>query len=169
MDLTFCKFNLAANAQRVNKLAKGISPEQARWKPDPDSWSILEVINHLLDEEIRDFRVRLEITLFTPIENWPTISPLRWVTERRYNDRDLEESVSGFLAAREDSLSWLSTLQSTDWEASYDAPWGKIRAGDLIASWVAHDMLHMRQIVELHWAYVTFRTGTFRTDYAGEW
>ncbi len=169
MDLQFCKSILAANAHRVNVLARGISRDQARWKPDPDSWSILEVVNHLLDEEILDFRVRLEMTLFDPSEDWPAINPSLWVTERRYNERDLEESLSGFLAAREDSLSWLSSLQSPDWEASYDAPWGKIQAGDLIISWVAHDLLHMRQLVELQWAYVTLIAGAFRTNYAGEW
>ena len=32
-------------------LIAGLAPEQARWKPDPASWSAVEVINHLYDEE----------------------------------------------------------------------------------------------------------------------
>ena len=42
---------LAIQAGRIRALAEGVSDEQARWKPDAESWSILEVVNHLYDEE----------------------------------------------------------------------------------------------------------------------
>ena len=61
------------------------------------------------------------------------------------------------------------SLSEPDWEATYDAPWGPIRAGDLFASWVAHDLLHMRQLVELHWAYTTAALAPYKPDYAGVW
>jgi ABC-type polysaccharide transport system permease subunit len=32
-------------------LLRGLSVEQAKWKPSPDKWLMLEVINHLYDEE----------------------------------------------------------------------------------------------------------------------
>ena len=150
-------------------MVDGVSLEQARWRPDPESWSILEVINHLLNEEKSDFRIRLDITLHRPAERWPAIDPTQWVTERRYNERDLSASLNQFVAAREDSLSWLSALQSPNWDVIYEAPWGKMRAGDLMASWVAHDLLHMRQLIELHWAYVARSVVPYRTKYAGEW
>ena len=77
---------MALNAERIRALAAGVAPDAARWKPDPETWSILEVVNHLYDEERLDFRVRLDTILHRPEEPWPRIDPQGWVTERRYND-----------------------------------------------------------------------------------
>ena len=169
MELDRFISQMADDAQRVRALAEGISDEQARWRPDPASWSILEVVNHLLDEEREDFRVMLDLALHRPDEPRPRIDPQAWVTERKYNERDPGESLQGFLAAREESLAWLRELSSPDWEAVYQAPWGPIRAGDVFAAWVAHDLLHIRQLVELHWAYTTRQLQPYRVEYAGEW
>ncbi len=157
------------DGERVRALLHGVSDQQARWKPDPDSWSMLEVVNHLLDEERHDFRVRLDYTLHRPGEAWPPIDPGGWVTERQYNQQDPEASLAQFLSERESSIAWLRELSAPDWEATYEAPWGSIRAGDLLASWVAHDLLHMRQLVELHWAYTVAGVAPYRPNYAGEW
>ena len=71
---------MEANARIFESLVKGISAEQARWKPAPDKWSILEVVNHLHDEEREDFRQRLELVLTDATLAWPPIAPQEWVT-----------------------------------------------------------------------------------------
>lgn len=91
------------------------------------------------------------------------------MTERQHNQKDLAESLDKFLRAREKSLAWVRDLSSPNWEAVCQAPWGPITAGDMFASWVAHDLLHMRQLVELHWAYTALLVEPYRTDYAGGW
>lgn len=169
MKLENCQEILAENAQRIRVLVEKIPDDQARWRPEPDSWSILEVINHLLDEEKLDFKVRLDITLHRPGVKWPGINPPLWVTERQYNERDPSESLSLFLSARRESLTWLKSLQTADWEVSYEAPWGQMRAGDLMASWVGHDLLHMRQLIELQWAYAMKEVDPYSARYAGDW
>ena len=169
MDLDHFVLQMINNAQRIRVFAEGVSDDQARWKPDPDTWSILEVINHLLDEEKEDFRAVLDLVLHHPDEDWPSNDPQGWVIEREYNARDPGPSVQGFLAAREESLAWLTSLSSPDWETVYDAPFGQITAGDIFASWVAHDLLHTRQLVELHWAYTTHLLHPHKVDYAGQW
>ena len=169
MNLDYLEAQLASNAERIRALVQGVTNEQARWKPSPESWSLLEVINHLYDEECEDFRLRLDYTLHRPGQPWPGIDPGGWVTQRQYNRRDIDESANRFLNARQESLHWLSRLVSPNWEATYDAPFGKIRAGDILAAWVAHDLLHMRQLVELHWAYTIGRLDRYKADYAGSW
>jgi hypothetical protein len=169
MDLDHLISQMRANAQRIRVLAEGVSDDQARWRPDPASWSLLEVINHLRDEEREDFRVLLELALCRPDESRPGIDPEGWVTERRYNEQDLGECLESFLTAREESLVWLKGLASPNWGATYEAPFGRITAGDIFASWVAHDLLHMRQLVELHWAYTTLLVTPHKVDYAGSW
>jgi hypothetical protein len=44
-----------------------------------------------------------------------------------------------------------------------------MRAGDMLAAWVAHDLLHMRQLVELHRTYTVTQLAPYDTRYAGEW
>jgi hypothetical protein len=160
---------MAENAAAMQALVQGVTDQQARWKPDTESWSILEVVCHLLDEERSDFRVRLDLTLYRPGEPWPGINPQGWVTERRYNEQDLEASLAAFLQERDSSLAWLRSLAHPNWDRTYDAPWGPIAAGDLMAAWVAHDLLHTRQLVELRWALTRAELGPHSVDYAGKW
>ena len=169
MDIDGSTSRMADNAQRIRALVQDVPDQQARWKPDPDSWSILEVVGHLLDEERDDFYVRVDYTLHRPGETWPSIDPGGMVIERKYNEQDPDATLEAFLAEREASLAWLRGLSTPDWEVSYEAPWGAITAGDILAAWVAHDLLHMRQLVELHWAYTTDRLKPYSTDYAGQW
>ena len=169
MNPSYLIDQLGENAGRIAALVKGVSPEDMRWKPDPSSWSFLEVINHLWDEEREDFRVRLGITLDGAGQEWPPIDPEGWVTSRRYNARDFDLSLAGFLSEREVSLLWLRSLGDVNWDAEYEASFGVMRAGDLLASWLSHDYLHTRQIVELHRARGLARSGIYLAKYAGDW
>jgi hypothetical protein len=159
------------NGERIHSLVNGVSAAQAVWKPTPDDWSILEVVNHLYDEERLDFRVRLGLILLHPEqENWPPIDPSRWVIERRYNQRRLAPSLENFLKARQSSLAWLRSLGLLDWQAGVPAPWGgQLRAGDMLAAWANHDSLHMRQLVELQHSWIIHLAKPYDADYAGEW
>ncbi len=160
---------LVENEQRINALASDVTDFQAHWKPDDAVWSIVEVINHLYDEERLDFRVRIDYTLHKPNKDWPDIDPEGWVIEREYNKRDLSVSLANFRAERQASLAWLEGLSNPDWDISYQAPFGVIKAGDLLAGWVAHDLLHLRQLVDLQWAYMLEQAHPFDVHYAGEW
>ena len=51
MDVRQIVARMEENAQVILHLAAGVSQEQARWRPTPDDWSLLEVINHFYDEE----------------------------------------------------------------------------------------------------------------------
>ena len=169
MEFNLLSDQLACNAERIRGLLHGVSDEQARWRPDSGSWSMLEVVNHLYDEEKEDFPVRLTYILYHAGESWPPIDPEGWVASRHYNERDPRQSLARFLSARTESLAWLNGLVSPDWEAGVEVSWGRMTAGDMLASWVAHDLLHMRQLVELQRAYAARLVGPYRTDYAGAW
>ena len=169
MDVSYFTRQLTGNAARIKALVQGVSQEEATWKPDPESWSILEVVNHLYDEEREDFRVRLNIILHHPKKPWPGIDPQGWVGERRNNERDLEESLQNFLNERKVSLEWLQGLENPDWNVSYQASFGSMKAGDMFVSWVTHDHLHMRQLVELHRVFTVHKARPYRLRYAGDW
>ena len=169
MELERMITQLADNAKRIEALVRDSNNFQAHWKPDEDTWSLVEVISHLYDEERLDFRIRIEHTIYKPGEEWPAIDPGSWVIERAYNERDLNDSLTNFQAERQASLEWLAGLSNPDWELSYQAPFGAIKAGDVLAAWVAHDLLHTRQLVELQWIYMLEQVQPYEVRYAGEW
>jgi len=158
---------MAGNVDTIESLLRGVADEQARWKPAPRKWSILEVINHLYDEERLDFRPRVESTLRDPGKAWPLFDPKEMVIERNYNERDFAQSIDEFLSERQKSLDWLGGLSSPDWSRGYTHPTiGELRAGDLLAAWLAHDLLHIRQLARLHVDYTSFLSKPYHVGYA---
>lgn len=149
------------------------APEQAHWRPAPGKWSVLGVVCHLLDEEREDFRLRLDLLLHHPGEAWPPIRPEAWPTERNYEARELGPTLAAFLGERAQSLAWLRGLcgvPESDWTRPYQHPKeGPLTAGDLLTSWVAHDLLHLRQLTRLHYEYVTRLAQPHSPRYAGKW
>ena len=170
MDPTPFVTALETNAPTIVALARAVPPERIRWRPAPDSWSVLEVINHLADEEDEDFRTRLDTVLHLPGEDPPPIDPEGWVVDRAYNERDLDESLDRFLGERRRSLAWLRSLRAPDWSRSWSHPSGfTIRAGDLLAAWAAHDLLHLRQLVEIQYRARAEDAAPYDVEYAGPW
>ena len=83
MNREYFTTRLSKNTEPIQSLLQGVAEEQTRWKPTSEEWSILEVINHLYDEEREDFRTRLDLLLHHPGQPWPEIDPEGWVVERR--------------------------------------------------------------------------------------
>lgn len=161
---------LEANAEVFRGLVTRVPEGQARWKPSASEWSLLEVVNHLADEERDDFRIRLDLTLHHPDREWPPIDPPAWAVERRYNERDPEGSLEDFLRERARSVEWLRGLEAFAVDAAYEHPkLGTITAGDLLHSWLAHDLLHIRQIARLHHQFLVSRRSPDAVAYAGSW
>jgi len=169
MNLQYFIQRFSNNRGVFESLLCDVSLEQARWKPTADKWSMLEVLNHLYDEEREDFRQRLQLTLAASGQGWPPINPREWVNTRGYNDRDLAASLKNFLAERDSSLEWLKQLTNPNWQNANEGPNGRLSAGDLLASWLAHDFLHIRQLARLHWQYTGELAAPYQTTYGGPW
>ena len=158
---------LNKNIEVFQALIQGIDNQQACWKSADNKWSVLEVVNHLYDEERDDFRLRLDLILHHPEKNWPTVDPETWAVERKYNQRNLMESLAEFISERKNSLAWLKNLSRPDWDKIYVHPKiGKLHAGDMLAAWLAHDYMHIRQIINLHLDYHNQEVQPFSIKYA---
>jgi hypothetical protein len=160
---------LVNSTEMIRALIKDIDQRQAQVKPEAGSWSILEVICHLYDEEREDFRLHLEWVLNRPEEKWPSFDPQAWVKDRKYNQQDFNAMKAKFFRERRKTLAWLKTLNGANWKTKYKADWGTIMAGDMFTSWVAHDNLHIRQLVELQRARIERISKPYKIRYAGEW
>lgn len=168
--LRFAYGKLESGRDALLALLNGIDDAEARWRPRPGAWSAVEIANHLADEEREDFRARLRRTLEEPGAAWERIDPEGWVASRAYADRDIRTSIDRFATEREESLRWLAGLENPDWTLTHVHPTaGPIRAGDLLASWVAHDLFHVRQLVRLEYRYLAESLPSFDPSYAGDW
>jgi len=158
---------LRRHAATIPALFDGLTDEEARWRPAPGKWSLLEILDHLCDEERDDFRKRVELTLAGRGEAWPPIDPEGWVTRREYQSRDPTRSLADLRAERAASLRWLEGLRAPDWDLAHEHPsLGRIRAGDLLASWVVHDLLHARQVMNTRIAWVEATAAPYSIRYA---
>ncbi len=177
MQFDFLYRELKNSTEMIRALLSGVTPEEASLKPNADTWSVLEVLCHLCDEEREDFREHLDFIVSTSLnagihrqnEEWHQIDPEHWVTERQYNRQGFAAKWSEFFAEREKSLEWLKGLENTNWEITYTSPFGSLKAGDMLSSWIAHDNLHIRQLVELRRTRIENITKPYKIGYAGDW
>ena len=144
--------------------------EDVRWKPEDGAWSILEIVCHLADEEIEDFRTRLRMTLECPETEWPPINPAAAAVDRCYNQQPFDQALRRFLDERQASLAWLREIaEQADWDREKRHPkFAAIRAGSLLGAWVAHDLLHVRQIAKRQYQLSRRDAAPYELGYAGD-
>lgn len=169
MNTRFIIEQLAHNHPVFLRMLSGVSAELYHWKPNQDKWSILEVVCHLRDEEVEDFRTRVRCTLERPDLPPPPIDPGAWVEERNYRKQNYEEVVASWLKEREASVKWLRSLESPNWDHAFMHPkLGPRSAGMYLANWLAHDYIHIRQINRLKYEYFDSLSDP-SLEYAGNW
>jgi hypothetical protein len=161
--------NLESNIKVFEGLCANITPEQAKWKPSEDKWSVLEVVNHLYDEEQFDFRARVE-KLLEHDKEWEPIDPQGWVTSKNYYKRDFRKSLKNFINERQKSVLWLRSLKDKGWDIPLEHPkLGTFTAYRMLSAWLAHDYLHVRQIMRLLFQYMQVIGKNDMIEYAGKW
>lgn len=150
-----------------------LSPEDSGWKPSPAHWSIAEIVAHMLDEEIRDFRPRLRLTLELGEQaEWVLNDPEANVREIGNRPEKVAAMLDAFERERADSVAWLRSLDpaATDWNRHKLHPkFPPITCADLLASWAAHDALHLRQIAKRLYQLAQRDAPNADINYAGEW
>ena len=173
LDSARLRDRLARFPAALRALVAVADARDARWKPAPAHWSILEVCCHLLDEEREDFRPRIESTLADPASPWPRLELEGIAERRRYNEQDLEATLAAFTDARAANIAWLDTAlaaRDADFGKAYQHPrFGALHAGMLLASWAAHDALHLRQLSRRLHDLAARDAGPYGVQYAGEW
>ena len=151
----------------LDAVVAGLTLERWRARPAPDEWAPVEIVCHLRDEEAEDFGARVRVILeaggrFAPIDSEG------WATARRYHEAEPTAALAAFREHRAASLAMLAGATPERFAASGESPSGLRLSGlDLLAAWVAHDGLHLRQLagtLTREWA---DRWAPLRADYAG--
>ena len=138
-----------------------------RTRPAAGEWAPVEIVCHLRDEETDDFGARVRI-LVDGGQRFTRIDPERWAIERGYLDADPREAIEALRGHRAASLAWLASIAPEQLLAAIDRPGGgRLSALDLVAAWVAHDRLHLRQLAGALARLWATRWAPLDADYAG--
>lgn len=166
MDLDEARSRLAVGVEAIECFVAGIGDEEAEYRAGPDAWSVRDVLAHLVHEEAADFRGRFRATLKDSGEPWPSIDPSAVAEGARHDGRSTRALVEGFREERAVSLAWLATLDDPDLDRAHDEGGRRLRAGDLLAAWVAHDLVHLRQLTGVRLAWWMRRAAPYVAEYA---
>lgn len=118
----------------------------------PGKWSIIDVMKHLADVEIvLGFRYRKVLG-----EDTPEISAIdqdAWVTNLRYREAKLADTLDDFAAVRNVNLRLLRSLDTEQLERSgMHSQRGKETMETMIRLYAAHDLYHLYQIKRIRQA-----------------
>ena len=164
---SFITDKLDSNREQFKLALSGLTREEYLWKPKPEKWCLLEVVCHLHDEEREDFRERVKLLLENPGTPFRKIDPVAWVAERKYMEQDFDYMLKQFMAERAATVKWLRDLKEPRWDNAYNHPKvGPVTAKLIFTNWLAHDYLHLRQILKLKYDYLKTTSGE-KMDYAG--
>jgi hypothetical protein len=143
-----------------------------RARPAPGRWSPIEIVCHLRDEETEDFAARARVAV-TGGGRFAPIRPAEWVEERRYRDEAPPAALAAFNGRRRESLEFLASLAPAPERLLGTGETGgpsplRLSGLDVLAAWVAHDQLHLRQLSgTLARLWAAAHEG-LRVEYAGE-
>ncbi|HYN96681.1 MAG TPA: DinB family protein [Pilimelia sp.] len=142
---------LARTPAVLTALLTGLSPDWLRRDDGPGTWSAYDIVGHLLHVEEADWVPRIRLILrhgtarpFQPVDREAMLA---------HREREPAEALlARFQAARHASLADLSSLDLTAADVDrrgLHPDLGEVTVGQLLATWVAHDLTHLAQIGEV--------------------
>lgn len=123
-------------------------PEAFDWKPNPERWSISQVLAHLAHVEREGFRVRVE--QFVKGEPLGAYDQNAQAAAGTYSGKKARESLARFKRERAKSLALLRRLPRGALERRAPHPeLGEVSLREMMHEWAFHDLGHIRQVAEL--------------------
>ena len=132
----------------LQRMLEGLSDDWTVSSGDRESWGVYDVIGHLIHGEETDWIPRAEIILAQG-EN-RTFKPFDRVAQfESSNYRSLDELLTEFAHLRSTNLEKLARfeLNAEQFQLRGSHPeLGEVTLGQLLATWVVHDLNHISQI-----------------------
>ncbi len=135
----------------LRSLLQGLPAEWTSRNEGPGTWSPFDVIGHLIHGERTDWMPRAEHILqhgdsvaFPPFDREAMFAASR--------ERTISELLDEFEILRAQSLQRLDSLRFTNDDLARRGrhpEFGAVTMGQLLSTWVAHDLTHINQIVRV--------------------
>ncbi len=154
---------LSQTPYSLKRMLDDLSPEWTIGSSDRDNWSPYAVIGHLIHGEKTDWIPRAEIILSGGDNK--TFEPFdRLAQFERSKGRPLGDLLTEFAHLRnanvEKLFRWELSPEQLELKGVHPEL-GEVTLGELLATWVVHDLNHIRQIV--NWMAMRY------TDNVGAW
>jgi uncharacterized damage-inducible protein DinB len=132
--------------KKLQQLIKPLSKQQLSRRPEPDKWSIGEILAHLADTElVGGWRMRLILG-----SNGVSIQPFDqdvWAKTLGYAQRDPKVSLETFRVLLEANLAMLKSLPKNLWENyGMHQERGKETIAHIVRMFAGHDLNHLGQV-----------------------
>jgi hypothetical protein len=138
---------LIAQTPRVLRALLSGLPAAVLNTPNPEGWSVKDIVAHLHDVESVAFVERISRMLDEEQPLIQSIDPPARLEAGGYALRGLEELLDELEGRRGEHVAWLAGLTPEQLARSgqHDAV-GEIHVVDIAHQWAAHDMAHLRQV-----------------------
>jgi len=139
---------LSATPGTLRALLGGLSDGWTSSSDNSDSWQAFDVVGHLIHGEETDWITRARIVLEQG-ENRTFVPFDRFAQFEKSKGKSLSDLLAEFEEARAKSLSELQSWNLTDEQLELTGmhpELGEVTLGQLLATWVVHDLNHIRQI-----------------------
>lgn len=115
-----------------------------------DSWTVLEVIDHLIEAERYNWISRLQFILEAGEEKpFPAFDRFSHLSLPK---NSVEEKFIQFKALRDQNLTTLQSLINSENHLNrtgYHPAFGEVKVRELLSTWVVHDLTHLNQITRI--------------------
>jgi uncharacterized damage-inducible protein DinB len=142
---------LSRTPATLRSLLTGLPNEWTHATEGEQTWSAYDVVGHLLHGEQTDWMPRAR-TILEQGEGQPFPQVDRTAMFEASAGRSLDELLDAFAAARADNLIQLGEMAITPetlTRTGTHPAFGTVTLGQLLATWAAHDLNHLGQIVEV--------------------
>jgi DinB superfamily len=138
-----------AAPSKLAALLKGKTGKQLMRRPEPDKWSVGEILAHLADAELAiSWRLRQVLANNAiPIQAYDQDL---WARTFNYARRDPRQSLANFRTLREANLALLKSVPRKLWENyGVHAERGNESVNHVIKMVAGHDLNHLQQVQKI--------------------
>jgi hypothetical protein len=147
-DLQAAKAVLSRTPHTLSILLRDLPEPWIRQNEGPDTWCVFDVVGHLIHGDQNDWITRARIIIehgtsrpFDPYDRFAQLESNK--------DKDLGALLNEFASARRQSLMTLDGLGITPEKLKLQGmhpKLGVVTLGQLLSTWVVHDLDHIMQI-----------------------
>ncbi len=142
---------LEQTPETLIRLTKGLSSFWTTMNEGNDTWSVFDVVGHLLHGDKTDYLTRVKIILsntadkkFVPFDRFAQFETSRGMT--------LMELLNEFKSVREYNLQQIKLLNispSDFFKTGIHPTFGTVTLSQLLSTWAVHDLDHISQIARI--------------------
>jgi hypothetical protein len=134
---------------KLAALLKGKTGKQLMYRPEPDKWSVAEILAHLADAELAiSWRLRQVLTNNAiPVQAYDQDL---WAKAFSYARRDPRQSLANFRVLREANVALLKSVPRKLWDNyGVHAERGNESVKHVVKMVAGHDLNHLQQMTKI--------------------